>query len=120
MKSLGEVLKGVISDLEAKKRKAAESLACGFEVYIGTKVGCGDPEACIDCMNNHNGLCPVKESLLDAFMAGASCFMIGIEEAGKSGVQGAITQRMEKLSKEIENFGKGKLRDQIKGFFSQT
>lgn len=106
MNKLGDVLRNALADIEEKRKRAGESLESGFDLYIENKLGCGDESGCGGCMGEHDGLCPAREALKDVFYAGASCLMIGIEEAGKTGIKGAITEKVEKFHDELNAHGK--------------
>lgn len=100
--------------MDEKRKEAAQSIESGFDLYSSRHSPCeGDKEECQECLNDHGGLCVAREILKDAFYAGASVFLLGIEEAGKTGKAGAMAEAVERMSDELGKYGETKMKEKI-------
>lgn len=113
-----EIFGALMEHMTEKRRFAAESLEKSFDMYSSGK-SCGDEEGCQECLDSHGGYCPVRELLRDAFYAGAASFQLSIEEAGRTGKPGAMTEAMERLDDEISAYTQRMVKSKLGGLIEK-
>lgn len=107
------------------KGSISESFEIFYDLRFGKDFACdekiksGNENYCDECKNSHDGECILKSTQREAFMAGASFFLMALNHAKESGVPGAITQTLDRLSDEMVQYSMMKTRKLFKTIFDK-